>query len=381
MINISKLYCDKAGASDELRYPAKRTLKPIVVFNCTARCNLRCVHCYSDSDCATRVQEMTTQQAEDFIAKVAEYGCPVLLFSGGEPMLRKDLFRLMHFARELGLRIVLSSNGTLITEDAAKRLAEVGLSYAGISLDGPREIHDQFRGAAGCFDATLKGIEACQNAGLKTGLRFTMSRQNADTVGDVFEIARQNGVRRICFYHLVRTGRAAADDLRPATSGQIRAALDEIITRTAESVLKGHAEEVLTVGNHADGPYLLGRMHRENHPHYQAAKELLLRSGGNRTGQNIAAVSWDGAVYPDQFWRNHAIGNVLEKSFGAIWDDTSDMVMQILRDKDTYRASRCARCKWFELCKGNFRCPQGTGDISCWFNEPACYLTDAEIGL
>jgi len=262
MINISKLYCDKAGASDELRYPAKRTLKPIVVFNCTARCNLRCVHCYSDSDCATRVQEMTTQQAEDFIAKVAEYGCPVLLFSGGEPMLRKDLFRLMHFARELGLRIVLSSNGTLITEDAAKRLAEVGLSYAGISLDGPREIHDQFRGAAGCFDATLKGIEACQNAGLKTGLRFTMSRQNADTVGDVFEIARQNGVRRICFYHLVRTGRAAADDLRPATAGQIRTALDEIITRTAESVLKGHAEEVLTVGNHADGPYLLLRMHR-----------------------------------------------------------------------------------------------------------------------
>jgi radical SAM protein with 4Fe4S-binding SPASM domain len=393
MINISKLYCDKAGASDELRYPHKRTNKPIVVFNCTAKCNLRCVHCYSDSDCATRAVEMTTQQAEDFIARVAEYGCPVLLFSGGEPMLRKDLFRLMAFGRSLGLRIVLSSNGTLITADAAKRLAEVGLSYAGISLDGTKEIHDQFRGAAGCYDATMRGIEACQNAGLKTGLRFTMTRQNVGTVGAIFNIAEQHGIRRICFYHLVRTGRAATDDLHPATAAQIRIALDEIISRTAESVYKGCAEEVLTVGNHADGPYLLGRMHRENHHGYEAAKELLARNGGNRTGQNIAAVSWEGSVHPDQFWRNYTLGNVLEKPFGQIWDNESDPVLRILRNKDTYCAARCATCKWFYLCKGNFRCPSGgeglrgqsppyeSIDLPDWFNEPPCYLMDAEIGL
>ncbi len=379
MINISRLYCDKSTASDELRYPHQRDNRPIVVFNCTARCNLRCVHCYSDSDYAVSADELTTEQAKDFIRQIADYGCPVLLFSGGEPLLREDLFELMVFARELGLRIALSSNGTLITQDIAKRLYDVGLAYAGVSLDGPKGVHDQFRGQAGCFDATMKGIDACLLAGIRTGLRCTMTRQNIDVVGEIFDIAEQNGIRRICFYHLVRCGRAAADNLHPAAAHQIRAAMEEIISRTAESVFRGCSEEVLTVGNHADGPYLLLRMHHEHHRHYDTASQLLLRGGGNRTGQNIAAVSWDGSVHPDQFWRNYTLGNVLEKSFGQIWDDESDPVMKILRNKDTYRASRCTRCKWFELCRGNFRCPAGQGDISNWFNEPACYLTDEEI--
>jgi radical SAM protein with 4Fe4S-binding SPASM domain len=379
MINISKLYCDKSGASDELRYPPQRSLKPIVVFNCTARCNLRCVHCYSDSDCAAGAKELTTPQAENFIRQVAEYACPVLLFSGGEPLLRDDIFELMTFARKLNLRIALSTNGTLMTKDIAKRLYDIGLSYAGISLDGPKDIHDRFRGEVGCFDMTMKGIETCLLAGLRTGIRCTMSRQNIESVGDIFDIAEQNGVRRICFYHLIRTGRAAADDVHPAAPHQIRDALDEIISRTAESVYRHCTEEVLSVGNHADGPYLLLRMHREHHHQYDAAKELLLRAGGNRTGQNIAAVSWDGSVHPDQFWRNYVLGNILDKPFGQIWDNEADPVLKILRDKDTYRTPRCARCKWFALCKGNFRCSCGTGDLSSWFNEPACCLTDDDI--
>jgi radical SAM protein with 4Fe4S-binding SPASM domain len=339
------------------------------------------VHCYSNSDYATHGGELTTEQAGDFIRQIADYGCPALLFSGGEPLLREDLFELMTLARELGLRIALSSNGTLINQDIAKRLYNVGLSYAGISLDGPKAAHDRIRGQAGCFEATMKGIETCQLAGLRTGIRCTMTRQNIESVGDIFNLAGQNGVRRICFYHLVRCGRAAADDIHPAAAHQIRDAMDEIISRTAESVYQGHAEEVLTVGNHADGPFLLLRMHREHHHQYDTAKELLLCAGGNRTGQNIAAVSWDGSVHPDQFWRNYSLGNVLEKPFGTIWENESDPVMKILRNKDTYRANRCARCKWFELCKGNFRCPSGCGDISDWFNEPICYLTDDEIGL
>ncbi|MBM4103275.1 MAG: radical SAM protein [Planctomycetes bacterium] len=381
MINISKLYCDKSGASDELRYPPQRGLKPIVVFNCTARCNLRCVHCYSDSDCAVGTNELTTPQAQSFIRQVAEYACPVLLFSGGEPLLRDDIFELMTLARKLNLRIVLSTNGTLITKNIAKRLYDIGLSYAGISLDGPKEIHDQFRGQEGCFDAAMKGIETCLLAGLRTGIRCTISRQNIESVGDIFDIAEQNGVRRLCFYHLIRTGRAAAADVHPAAPHQVRDAMDEIISRTAESVYRHCTEEVLTVGNHADGPYLLLRMHREHHHQYDTAKELLLRAAGNRTGQNIAAVSWDGSVHPDQFWRNYSLGNVLDKSFGQIWDNVADPVLKILRDKDTYKAARCARCKWFDLCKGNFRCPSGAGDVSDWFNEPACYLTDDEITL
>jgi radical SAM protein with 4Fe4S-binding SPASM domain len=379
MINISKLYCDKSGTSDELRYPAQRDIKPVVIFNCTARCNLHCLHCYSDSDCAVKSRELTTQQAKTFIRQVAEYGCPVLLFSGGEPLLREDIFDLIQYANTLGLRTALSTNGTQINQDVAKRLYDIGLSYVGISLDGPKEIHEGFRGQKGCFDKTMKGFELCMLAGLKTGLRCTMTRQNIESVGQIFDIAEQNGIRRICFYHLVRCGRAAAEDLRPALPHQIRDALDEIISRTAESVIRKMSEEVLTVGNHADGPYVLLKMKQQHHHLLDMAGQLLIRSGGNRTGQNVAAVSWDGSVHPDQFWRNYSLGNVLEKPFGQIWDDESDPVLKILRNKDTYKASKCARCKWFELCKGNFRCPSGVGDVSDWFNEPACYLTDEEI--
>jgi radical SAM protein with 4Fe4S-binding SPASM domain len=381
MINISKLYCDKSGSSDELRYPPQRGIKPVVILNCTARCNLRCLHCYSDSDCATNPRELTTLQAKTFIQQVADYGCPVLLFSGGEPLMREDVFELISFAKTCGLRTALSTNGTLINQDIAKRLYDTGLSYVGISLDGPKEIHEAFRGQKGCFDKTMKAFEYCMLAGVKTGLRCTMTRQNIGSVGEIFDIAEQNGIRRICFYHLVRCGRAEAEDLRPAQPHQIREALDEIISRTAESVIRKMSEEVLTVGNHADGPYLLLKMQRQQYRLADTARELLLRSGGNRTGQNIAAVSWDGSVHPDQFWRNYSIGNVLEKSFGQIWDNQDDPVLKILRNKDTYKAAKCARCKWFDLCKGNFRCPSGVGDVEDWFNEPACYLTEEEIAL
>lgn len=379
MINISKLYCGLAGQSDALRYPAQRDHKPIVVFNCTARCNLRCLHCYSVSQDLPQGPEMTTQQAEHFIRQVADYGCPVLLFSGGEPLLREDLFELMHFARSLGLRLVISTNGTLITDDIAKHLAEAGLSYAGISLDGPPLIHDHFRGKSGAFNATLRGIDACRKHGIRTGLRFTMSGCNIEHVAEVFRIATDADVRRICFYHLIRSGRAQMEQLAPAAHSDIRTALDQILDCTASLCRDGRLEEVLTVGNHADGIYLLLRMKEQHDPRVDFVKGLLLRSAGNRIGQNIAAVGWDGQVFADQFWRTHSLGNVNEKSFAHIWDNPDDPIISILRKKDKYKDPRCAKCIWFELCGGNFRSLDGSPDLTRWKNEPECYLTDDEI--
>lgn len=379
MINISKLYCGLAGVSDELRYPQHRTLKPIVVFNCTPRCNLRCVHCYSSSEAACAEPELNTAQAKQMIDQIAAFGCPVLLFSGGEPLLREDLFELMAYAKAHGLRTVLSTNGTRITESAAARLAELKLSYAGISLDGPAEIHDRFRKVDGAFKATLDGIANCRKAGLRTGLRFTMTRDNIDSVSRVFEIAAAADVRRICFYHLIRTGRAKdlADSV--PTPQQVRAALDTILACTADSVRRGVVEEVLTVGNHADGPYLLMRMQAEKNPQAEAVAELLRRSSGNRIGQNIASINWDGQVFPDQFWRNYSLGNVLERPFGDIWQDETDPVLRVLRHKRDYKDPKCQRCRWFDLCLGNFRSLSGRAELSDWQNEPGCYLAEEEI--
>ncbi len=379
MINVTKLYCGRSGQSDRLRYPERKNTRPIVVFNCTARCNLQCLHCYSASDASRAETELDTGQARGLIDQLAEYRCPVLLFSGGEPLLREDIFELLDYARHRGLRTVLSTNGTLITRDVAERLKRLDLGYAGISLDGPEALHDRFRGRRGSFRATLDGIEHCRRFGIRTGLRFTMTRHNCEHIDTVFDIAEEAGVRRICFYHLIRTGRA--QDLADETMSdeQTRRAVDHIFDRTDAQVYDDLVDEVLTVGNHADGPYLLMRMNREQSPLAAQAMNLLLRGAGNRIGQNIASINWDGQVYPDQFWRNYSLGNVLERPFGEIWDDTSDPVMQILRHKDKYRDPKCARCRFFEVCQGNFRSLSGRPDPADWCNEPPCYLTEREI--
>lgn len=379
MINISKLYCGLSGESDHLRYSADVTLGPVVVFNCTFRCNLRCLHCYSSSLANRGSDELTAIQAKQLLSQLVEVNCPVVLFSGGEPLLRDDLFELLADAKRLELRTVISSNGTLIDSAAAEQLADVGVSYVGVSIDGTEAFHDKFRQVAGCFKAAIKGIENCQKAGIKAGLRFTITRANAEQIPAVFDIAASNDVRRICFYHLIRSGRAKGLAEQVLTAGQTRQVLDMIIQLTEEFVSKGLIDEVLTVDNHADGPYLLTKMKKQNNPRYEAAKKLLLANGGNKVGEKIACVGWDGNVYPDQFWRNYPLGNIKDKTFKQIWENSTEPVLNKLRRKSNFADPRCLQCKWFNLCKGNYRFLNSQADDEHWLNEPACYLTDEEI--
>jgi len=320
---------------------------------------------------------MTTAQAKQLLSELAEANCPVVLFSGGEPLLREDLFELLSQARRLGLRVVLSTNGTLIDLETATQLARVGVGYVGISVDGDEEFHDKFRAARGSFKAAVAGIENCKKAGLKTGLRFTITKANAEQIPAAFDIAASTAVRRICFYHLIRTGRAANCQL--PTSTQTRQAVDVVIEKTDSFARKGLIDEVLTVGNHCDGPYLLLRMQKEKKQSFQQVKELLLANGGNKIGEKIVCISWDGNVYPDQFWRNYSVGNVKNKTFKQIWENSSEPVLEKLRNKAQFADSRCLRCKWFDLCKGNFRFLCTEADDEYWLNEPACYLKDEEI--
>jgi radical SAM protein with 4Fe4S-binding SPASM domain len=381
MINITKLYCGKSGRSDALRYPLHRDNKPIVVFNCTRRCNLYCRHCYSHISGGPAESELTTEQSFRLIDQIAEFGCPVLLFSGGEPLLREDLFGLIGYAGRKGLRTVLSTNGTLIEESTAARLAELGVSYVGISLDGPADFHDAFRQVQGSFAAAVAGIAACRRAGLPTGIRFTMTADNIRQIPSLFQTAAELDVRRICFYHLIRTGRAKDLDRAVPSVSSVREAMDTILAYTEQMTAAGKVDEVLTVGNHADGPYLLMRLQRKAPEQAAAAEELLRRAAGNRVGQNIAAVNWAGQVYPDQFWRGYSLGNVLERPFADIWQDQTEPVLKMLREKEAYRDPRCQRCRWFELCGGNFRSLDGCADVRKWQNEPPCYLTDKEIAF
>jgi Fe-coproporphyrin III synthase len=393
MIGISKLYLGTVEASDALRYGRRsdhlpshllqfsKDKKPVVVWNMTRQCNLKCRHCYAQAKAQKTEGELTTAEGRALMDDLSSFGAPVILFSGGEPLMRPDLPELAQYAVDKGLRAVISTNGTLINRETAKTLKEIGLSYVGISLDGLQQINDSFRGLAGAFDQALAGIRHCREAGIKVGLRFTINRLNADQVSPIFDLLEKEDIPRVCFYHLVYAGRGSQliqEDLSPI---QTRAAVDLIIDRTKALFEAGHEKEVLTVDNHADGPYLYLRLLKEGSKRAPEVLELLKMNEGNNSGRGIGCVSWDGEVYADQFWRHHSFGSIRQHPFSEIWQDTSDPLMARLKDKKQYVTGRCARCRWLDICAGNFRvrAEAATGDL--WASDPACYLTDEEIGI
>ena len=392
MIGISKLYCGTVEPSDALRYGRESgklpshllqfssDKKPVVVWNVTRTCNLKCVHCYAHARDEKFSGELTTAEGKAVLDDLADFGAPVVLFSGGEPLMRPDLIELAGYAVSKGMRAVISTNGTLITPAVAKELKEIGLSYVGISLDGLDEVNDRFRGVKGAFRKAMEGISACQAAGIKVGLRFTMNRMNAKEIPYIFDLLEDHEIPRVCFYHLVYAGRGSKimkDDL---SHEETRAAVDLIIDRTRDLHERGHAKEVLTVDNHADGPYVYLRMLREGSARAADVLDLLKMNEGNSSGRGIGCISWDGAVYADQFWRHYSFGNVRERKFSEIWTDLSNPLMKQLKDKKLYVRGRCASCRWLDICGGNFRvrAEAATGDL--WGCDPACYLTDEEIG-
>lgn len=383
MISISKLYCGAVEALDHIRYgeTLSKDKRPVVVWNVTRACNLRCIHCYAKADNNPAPDELTTEEGFKLLEDLSKFGSPVILFSGGEPLVRSDILDLIHKAVISGLRTVVSTNGVLIDNSLAKELKKLGVSYVGISLDGWKEVHDKFRGVKGAFEKVISAVSACKKQGLKVGLRFTMSKLNAQEIPKIFELVEELKIPRICFYHLVYSGRGSKLIDRDLSHEETRYWVDYIISKTKELHDKGLKVEVLTVDNHADGPYLYLRMKKENHPKAEEVYELLKINGGNNSGVGIGCISWDGFVYADQFWRTHTFGNVRERLFSEIWMDTSNPLMAKLKEKKKYVKGRCAECKFLDLCAGNFRARAEavTGDI--WAPDPACYLTDEEIGI
>lgn len=351
----------------------------MVVWNITRRCNLKCVHCYAHAKDMDFGNELSTEEGKHLIDDLAQFGVPVLLLSGGEPMVRKDLPELAGYAVKKGMRAVISTNGTLITREKAGILRDIGLSYVGISLDGMEEINDRFRGVKGAFQSALEGIRNCQDAGIKVGLRFTINKFNVEEIPRIFDLLEEMDIPRVCFYHLVYAGRGSElvkDDL---SHEETREAVDLIMDRTRQLHDKGISKEVLTVDNHADGPYLYLRLLNENPERAKEVLELLEMNEGNNSGRGIGCVSWDGEVYADQFWRHHSFGNVREQPFSEIWTGTSDPLLVKLKEKKNHVTGRCATCRWLGICAGNFRVRAEAVSGDVWAPDPACYLTDEEI--
>ena len=428
MIGISKLYCGQVEPSDLLRYGRKaanlpahllqfsQDKKPVVVWNITRKCNLSCLHCYASAvlpqNMPTQSNEVSTTQARLIIDDLAEYGVPVLLFSGGEPLMREDLPELAAYAVQKGVRAVVSSNGTLITKAKAQQLKQAGISYLGISLDGTQADHNRLRQSENAYQGAMQGIRHCQAAGLKVGLRFTLTRNNWRQVPEMFNLLRIMDIPRICFYHLVSSGRGQGMAEQALTHPETREILDLIMQETRALFSQGQIKEVLTVDNHADGPYLWMKLAGEDAERARRVYTLLEYNGGNSSGLGLACISWNGDVLPDQFWPKQAtrpihqaalqsaqlpgqtaeqdnsdrltpsdlvLGNINQRPFSQIWQDNSLELLAKLRKKKQYIGGRCAGCRFLDVCGGNFRARAYALTGNLWASDPACYLSDQEI--
>ncbi len=392
MIGISKLYCGGVHASDALRYGRMSSKlpshllqfsedkKPVIVWNMTRTCNLNCVHCYSQSKNLRYNNELTLEEGKAFIDDISAFGSPVMLFSGGEPLMHPNFLDLCFYAKSKGMRAVISTNGTLITKELAKELKKVGLSYVGISLDGLESVHDRFRGKKGAFREAIDGINYAKEAGIKVGLRFTVNKRNAQEIPGIFKLLEEENIPRVCFYHLVYAGRGTKLMEEDLSHEETRQTVDAILELTKEVYSRDNQKEVLTVDNHADGPYIYLKLLKEGKKEEAAnVMSLLKMNGGNSSGVGIGCVSWDGEVYADQFWRHYSFGNVKERNFSEIWTDTSNPLMKQLKNKKEYVKGKCKDCKWLDICNGNFRVRSEAKEDDLWAPDPACYLTGGEI--
>ena len=304
---------------------------------------------------------------------------PVILFSGGEPLSRPDVFTLSRHARSRGLRAVLSTNGTLITPAVAGEVKEQGFSYVGVSLDGLPEIHDRFRGLRGAFEASMAGIRACREAGMRVGVRFTITKRNQHELPRILDLLEAEEIPRFCMYHLAYSGRGERIAPDALTPGETRAALDLLCDRVLEWHARGIEKEVLTVDNHADAAYLYLKIAQHQPERTEEVRRLLRWNGGNSSGTGIGCIDNLGNVHPDQFSWQLTLGNVRERPFSEIWSDTTNPLLGALRNRRDLIHGRCACCRFFDICNGNLRVRAlaATGDL--WAPDPACYLTDQEI--
>lgn len=361
--------------------PKRNPPGPVVIWNLIRRCNLTCKHCYSISADKDFAGELSTAEVYGVMDDLRGFGVPVLILSGGEPLLREDIYDIARRAKEKGFYVGLSTNGTLIDESNIERIAAIGFDYVGISLDGLRETHDVFRRKQGAFDASLHGVKLCRDAGIKIGVRFTLTQDNAKDLPALLKLVEDEGIDKFYLSHLNYAGRGNKNRGHDAFLETTRNAMDLLFDTCWEYLQKGVEKEFVTGNNDADGVYLLQWV-RSRFPGQEAAlRAKLAQWGGNSSGVNVANIDNLGNVHPDTFWWHHNLGNVRERPFSEIWNDTSDPLMAGLKAVPRVIKGRCGECSYFDVCGGNtrVRALQLTNDP--WQEDPACYMSDAEIGL
>ncbi|WP_125152541.1 radical SAM/SPASM domain-containing protein [Clostridium rectalis] len=387
MLSLTKLLCNSNNFGDDLRY-SKGAAQckygvnfgrgPVVVWNCTRQCNLKCLHCYAEANNEKCSEELELKEARDFIEDLKMFNVPVILFSGGEPLLRGDFFNLLELTSKLAVRSTISTNGTLLYKDVCKDIKSMNVGYVGVSLDGIGSRHDEFRGVSGAFDKSLKGIRNCIELNQRVGLRFTINKHNFHQIEEIFALIKEEKIPRVCFYHMVYSGRASNIIKDDISKEQRREVMDLIIKKTLEL---GPKFEILTVDNHADSVYLYLKALKEFPNKANRILQLINSNGGNRSGMAFACVDYKGDIHPDQFTWQYTFGNIKQNKFSDIWKNSDNSILNGLRNRKALIKGRCSKCKWIFVCNANFRTRAEVVYKDFWESDPACYLTDNEIGI
>jgi heme d1 biosynthesis radical SAM protein NirJ len=360
---------------------ARKPPGPVVIWNLIRRCNLTCKHCYSISADRDFPGELATNEVFEVMDDLRAFGVPVLILSGGEPLLRRDIFEISRRAKSSGFYVGLSTNGTLIDESNIDAIADVGYDYVGVSIDGIRETHDRFRRREGAFDASMKGIRLCGEHGIKVGLRFTMTQDNASELPDLLALMNDEGVDKFYLSHLNYAGRGNRNRKTDVVHRTTRWAMDLLFEACLEDARRGRTREFVTGNNDADAVYLLQWAEKRFPGRIAHLHRKLAQWGGNSSGVNIANIDNLGNVHPDTFWWHYDLGNVRDRPFSEIWSDGSEPLLAGLRKRPRPVEGRCGACRYLDVCGGNtrVRAHQLTGNV--WAEDPACYLSDSEIGI
>ncbi len=361
--------------------PKRNPPGPVVIWNLVRRCNLTCKHCYSISADKDFPNELDTQQVFTVMDDLKSFKVPVLILSGGEPLLRPDIFDIARRAKEMGFYTALSTNGTLIDSTNIERIDAIGFDYLGISIDGIEETHDRFRRKAGAFDASMKGLRLCRDRGIKVGLRFTMTKDNAAELPQLLELMESERINKFYFSHLNYAGRGNKNRKDDVFLKTTRWAMDLLFERALNDAREGLQSELVTGNNDADGVYLMHWAARRFPSQLEHIRSKLVQWGGNSSGVNISNIDNQGYVHPDTMWWNYNLGNVKERPFSEIWQDLSDPIMAGLKARPRQVSGRCGACAHFDICGGNTRVRAMQLSNDPWAEDPACYLTDEEIGL
>ncbi|RJQ58167.1 MAG: heme b synthase [Desulfobacteraceae bacterium] len=335
----------------------------LVAWEVTRNCNLNCVHCRAAATLGPHEGELDTQTCLRILDEIADAGNPIVILTGGEPLLRPDIFEIARYGTDKGLRMVMAPNGTLITEEVAGRLAAAGIQRISVSLDGASsEAHDRFRGVDGAFKRALQGIEKAKSAGIEFQVNTTITKQNLASLPRIQKLAMELEAVAHHIFLLVPTGRGKYIIDQEITAKEYEEALNwfydqrELSSLQLKATCAPHYYRILRQRAKAEGKKVEFKTH---------GLDAVTR--GCLGGTGFCFISHRGIVQPCGFLSLNC-GDLRKQAFSEIW--TGSEVFLSLRNFDNLEG-KCGRCEYRKVCGGcRARAYEATGDYMA--EEPLC---------